>query len=123
MTIGPDPMTRMRWRSARRGMNQIVNDMVHRSRRRPAGRLSNLRIDAHELWNVDGASQRWITPNLGRHTGATQDTLGQRADGDPDSAGHVVHVAASSSIEQAHIGLGCVSDMKVVAHWRAIPNQ
>src|SRR3954466_648108 len=93
MMMGPEPMTRMRWRSERRGMDQVVDDVVARPAGRPPGRTAQLGVAADLNGNVDGPSEGWITAHLGGTAGAEQNALRQRAHAHPLAAADVVDLA------------------------------
>src|SRR5258708_30092229 len=104
MTIGPEPMTRMRWMSARRGMNQIIYDVIARTARRPARRAVKFGVASHEHRDVHGTRPRGIHSNVGRDANALQDGRRERSDRYALAAAHIVHVAHGSALEQQQVG-------------------
>src|SRR5690349_4612495 len=103
MTIGPEPMTRMRWRSARRGMNQVIDDVVARVPGGPPRRAAKLGVRADEDGNVHGASERWIHSNLSGCADSTQDGLRQCAHAHPFTAADVVGLSRCSLRQQREV--------------------
>src|SRR5215218_478173 len=123
MTIGPEPMTRIRWMSARRGMNQVVDDVLTGMTGRPAGGAPEFAAAADQYRDVDGTGQRRVARNLGRDTDALQDQLAERTHARPVSAGHVVGLTRDAKLHQRKIGIHHVGAVEEVAHRLAIPNR
>src|SRR6476661_10919924 len=90
MTIGPEPITRMRWRSARRGMYQVIDDVVARPGGCPPSCAPQLGVAADEDGNVHWPRKRRIRSNVGGDTDSTQDGLRQLAHADPFATADVV---------------------------------
>src|SRR5215207_8749041 len=105
MTIGPEPMTRIRWMSARRGMNQVVDDVLAGMTGRPTSGAPEFAAVADQYRDVDGTGQRRIARNLSRDTDALQDRLAERAHGRPLSACHVVGLTRDAELHQRKIGV------------------
>src|SRR5450830_12303 len=108
MTIGPEPMTRMRWMSARRGMNQIVDDVVARPAGSPTSSAPKLAVAANEHGHVHRTCQCWIGSNVGGDAEPVQDGGRERTNTRAVPAAHVVHLARRASLEQEEIRLNDV---------------
>src|SRR6476661_2292417 len=115
MTIGPEPMTRIRWRSVRRGMNQVIDDVVAREGWDPAGRATKLGVAADEDGDVHWPRERRIRSNVSRYTRAAQDGARELPDADPFAAGHVVRVTGRTPFEQRKVGRDHVPNVQEVA--------
>src|SRR5690348_5963212 len=105
MTIGPEPMTRIRWMSARRGMNQVIDDVVTRPGGYPPGGVTKLCVVANQHGDVHWPRQRRIRSNVGSHTHSTQDGQRERAHADPFTAAHVVRLAGRAALDQGEVRL------------------
>src|SRR5436190_735665 len=106
MMIGPDPITRMRFRSFRRGIDYVVDDLKMSEPRRPSrGRLELRRI-SHEFSHIAGPSERRVRRNVGRHAHTLQDSSGQLARAQADAAAHIVDLSRYASTNDGQIGLG-----------------
>src|SRR6476661_1400967 len=123
MTIGPEPMTRIRWMSARRGMNQVIDDVVARQGWGPAGCAAKLGVAANEDGNVHWPRERRIRSNVSGGTCPAQDSAGELADTDPFPAGHVVGVPRGTVLEQCEVGGNDVTNMQEVPHGIAIADR
>src|SRR5690349_13410814 len=116
MTIGPEPITRMRWRSARRAMNQVVNDVVHSVSRGPARRCPEFPAVANQYGYVHRPHERRIDGNLSGPASALQDSRRDLVDREARAAGDVVDLARLPVLQQHKVRGNDVADMKVVAH-------
>src|ERR1700683_632787 len=88
MMMGPEPTTRMRWRSARRGMwrprgraairrsagraDQVVDNIAHRPGRLPACGVAQLRVVPDQRRHIDGADERGLRREWGLYSRRTQ---------------------------------------------------
>ena len=87
MTIGPEPITRMRCRSVRRGM-QAESSMMSACVLRGAHPVSRINF-AGEPTSTGmsvGANERRLGRNVGGHASAKQDVRGKLAHADADPA-------------------------------------
>src|SRR5438876_11596297 len=105
MMIGPEPITRMRWRSARRGMYQVVEDVVDGALRRPARRLPKFVIVSDEDRNIDRAEQVGIARNVSGHAKTLENALRQLPYRRSLTAADVIHLAGHPLLEQLHVGV------------------
>src|SRR5688500_8280938 len=103
MTIGPEPMTRMRCRSARRGMDQVLDDVVNGSLRSPACRPAELAVVPDENRDVDRAQKCGVAANVGRNASSLQDAIGQVANSQSMAAANVVDLARNAFLEQLRV--------------------
>src|SRR5580765_2155133 len=100
MMIGPEPITRMRCRSVRRGMSgakQIVDDVGVSQARCPTGRLLELRRRSDEHGNVGGTDQRWFGRNVSVYASLKQDSGRKLAHAESYAARDVVHFAGRAA--------------------------
>src|SRR3990172_967027 len=86
MTMGPEPMRRMRWRSGRRGMEQIGDDGRAGAARRPPGIRAHFVVAAHEDGDVHGAAERVVAHERRVHACGRQHLARDLTDGDPLAA-------------------------------------
>src|SRR5690242_21444399 len=105
MTIGPEPITRIRWMSARRGMNQVIDDVVARQGWDPTGRATKLGVVADQDGNVDWPRQRRICCNVSSDTDPAQDSVRELPHTDSLAARHVVAVSHGATLQEGDIGL------------------
>src|SRR4051794_8781265 len=112
MMIGPEPMTRIRCRSVRLGIEQIVDDVVVRLSGRPAGLSRQFGRRADEHWCVRSPHERWFGRNVSGDARSKQDTLGELSHGDADTATHVVDLARASTLGKEKIRTHDVVDVE-----------
>src|SRR3954469_10079642 len=98
MMIGPEPMTRIRCRSVRLGIEQIVDDVVVRLSRRPAGLSRQFGRRADEHWCVRGPHQRRLGRNVSGDASSKQDALGELPYRNANTAAHIVHFSRASAL-------------------------
>src|SRR5690242_21811644 len=80
MMIGPEPITRIRWRSVRRGIQQVVDDVRVRLLRSPACVTPQLFRRTNIDRDVGRADERLLARNVGCCAHAQQDILGELLD-------------------------------------------
>src|ERR687895_2974591 len=97
MTIGPEPMSIMRCRSARRGTDEIFDDRVEGELGRPSGRAPQLGRVTNQHRHVGGAYQRGILAQYRIDPDESKHALRERADVNSVPAGHVVDLAGRAA--------------------------
>src|SRR5689334_21912736 len=115
MMIGPEPMRRIRWRSARRGIYEIRNDVVTGKRRGPARRVAKLRRVADEPGYFDPPDERGVHFDVRRGARCGQHLRGEVADTLWDAAADVVGLAGCAPVHQKKIRTDDVPHMEEVA--------
>src|SRR3954451_22124910 len=105
MTMGPEPMTRMRCMSARRGMDQIIYDVVACFPRGPPGRTTELLVTAHQHRHVHRTCTCRICCNVSRDTETLQDSRGELTHRVALSAADVINLACGATFHQRKIGI------------------
>src|SRR5687768_502853 len=116
MMIGPEPISMMRCRSARRGTDQIVDDGVEGQAGRPSGRASQLGGVTNEDWHLDGTHQRSVGVQYRIDAYQSKHALRERPDIDARPACDVVHLTRRPALEQVDVRTRDISDMEEVAH-------
>src|SRR3954468_20740421 len=114
MMIGPDPMTRIRLRSVRFGIQQLVDDIYVRLFRRPARVTRELRRRADQGRDVRGTSQRGLERNLSRRASLQQDVARQLYRVDAYTARDVVYLANAAAFGQRKIRTHDVVDVQII---------
>src|SRR3954468_21457468 len=121
MMIGPEPITRMRCRSARRGMNEIVDDVGASVSRPPASNALELRRRADERGYVNAAHERRIGGNLGGDADSQQDFSCQFPSAHAIAATDVVDLTGNAPRCKEEIGFDHVRDVKIVPYGILVP--
>src|SRR5258705_11106658 len=120
MMIGPEPMTRIRWRSARRGMDQIVDDVIARPAGGPAGGATELAVAADLHRHVHGTDQPRIAANLGRSFKSLQDALREGTHAHAFGAADVVDLAHRALGRQRKISVAQLADVQEITDGVAV---
>src|SRR5689334_14950185 len=108
-------MTRMRCMSARRGMNQVINDVVAGEGRYPTGRATKLGAVADQDGDVHWPRQRRIRNNVSSDTESAQDGARELPDTDSFAARHVVRVSGRPTLQEREICLDDIAHVQEVA--------
>src|SRR3954466_11951809 len=98
--MGPEPITRMRCMSARRGMDQIIDDVTARATRGPSCRTPELLAVAHQYRHVHRTCPCRIGCNVGRDAELLQDSRGECAHRAPLTTADVVDLSLGAALQQ-----------------------
>src|SRR6187549_1510250 len=105
MTMGPEPIRRIEWRSVRLGIYEVLQRLVNRDHGSPAGGLPELACVAHKVGDVRRPRERGIRPWRRRYAHDRGEPIEEVAEPEPHAAGHVVRIARDAPFEQEPVGL------------------
>src|SRR5687767_833593 len=100
--------------SARRGMNQVVDDVVDRALWGAASGASQLGIVADKNWQVAWTHERRVLHTPGGDAQPPQDAPGDLPNARALPAGHIVHLSRLAALEEPLIGFDHVGDMQKI---------
>src|SRR4051794_32996214 len=115
-------MTRIRWMSVRRGMDQVIDDVVARPAGSPSGGVTKLAVAADEHRHVHWAHECWIGGDLGVDAEALEYCRSELAHRHPFTTADVVRLTHHASFEQRKIRVRNVGDMQKIAYGVSVPD-
>src|SRR5918992_2307662 len=118
MTIGPEPMSIMRWRSARRGTNQLFDDRVEVEAGRPSGRAAQPGRVAYEHRHIGGTHKRRIRLQYRIGTNQSKHASADGGDLHARSARNVVDLSARTALDDIGVGANHILHMEKVSYRR-----
>src|SRR5918996_4318744 len=120
MMIGPEPMSMMRWRSARRGTNQLFDDRVEVEAGRPSGRAAQLGRVAYEHRHIGGAHKRRIRLQYRIGADESKHTSADGADLHSGSARNVVDLSGRAALHEIGVRASHILHMEKVSYRRHV---